>query len=598
MLAQCRWGPAIEVGLGRPESEEGDVDDRWFIDGTPSKRFGVYSRANTGEVLPDPASPLGWTLTWLPGVIEGWADGHVWLGTYDRSEFGSPPEVADLFGGYLYINVSVARVYGERTPGASAQLIDDVFFGDHPDVPPYQPDPRDHSETALARVAKTLEWVLGVDDLPELHADRAEADRIRAGRPNLAGASNAQLVAHARSLVPVIRRFFERHFVVSAMAAIGPGVIASATAPLDDPTLGIRLVGGIGDVDSAAPSFVMWDLSRIVRADAGLTDAFSGGVDGLPERVAELRSDAAAAFRAGFADLLERFGSRGPNEWDIYADTWGTRPELALTLIDRMRIVNDDGDPRRRAAELANTRVRTEAEVLAALDPADAEQLVVGIRSAQVFLAGRERTKTNIIRVMHEVRLATRELGRRFAKRGVLAHPRQLYMLLDEELDGFLQEPARFVDLLAGRESTYLSLYDLEPPFVVYGTAPTITSLPRRSQDATPVRAGEVLTGGVGCAGVVTGRARVVLDPADPAGLEPGDILVAPVTDPSWTPLFVTAGGAVVNVGAMGSHAIIVSRELGIPCVVSVKDATKRIPDGATVTVDGARGTVTIVALP
>jgi pyruvate,water dikinase len=97
---------------------------------------------------------------------------------------------------------------------------------------------------------------------------------------------------------------------------------------------------------------------------------------------------------------------------------------------------------------------------------------------------------------------------------------------------------------------------------------------------------------------VVTGTARVILDPSDPMALEPGDILVAPFTDPAWTPLFVPAAGVVVNVGAMGSHAMIVSRELGIPCVVSVEDASEIIPDGAMITVDGNGGTVTIDSLP
>jgi pyruvate,water dikinase len=87
----------------------------------------------------------------------------------------------------------------------------------------------------------------------------------------------------------------------------------------------------------------------------------------------------------------------------------------------------------------------------------------------------------------------------------------------------------------------------------------------------------------------------VLLDPGDPLALEPGDILVAPNTDPSWTPLFVPAAGVIVDVGAMNSHAVIVSRELGIPCAVSVVDATKRIPDGALVEVDGSTGTVTML---
>jgi pyruvate,water dikinase len=125
---------------------------------------------------------------------------------------------------------------------------------------------------------------------------------------------------------------------------------------------------------------------------------------------------------------------------------------------------------------------------------------------------------------------------------------------------------------------------------------PGIEELQRRADvTVTIAQPGEVLTGDAGCSGVARGRARVILDPSDPTALEPGDILIAPNTDPAWTPLFVPAGGVVVDVGALNSHAIIVSRELGVPCVVSVVNATKRIPDGALVEVDGGAGTVTVL---
>ena len=87
----------------------------------------------------------------------------------------------------------------------------------------------------------------------------------------------------------------------------------------------------------------------------------------------------------------------------------------------------------------------------------------------------------------------------------------------------------------------------------------------------------------------------MIVDPSDPGALGPGDILVAPLTDPAWTPLFMAAGGVVVNVGGQISHAIIVSRELGLPCVVSVTDATEKIPDGALIEVNGDTGQVTIL---
>jgi pyruvate,water dikinase len=86
-----------------------------------------------------------------------------------------------------------------------------------------------------------------------------------------------------------------------------------------------------------------------------------------------------------------------------------------------------------------------------------------------------------------------------------------------------------------------------------------------------------------------------VLDPHDPGDLSPGDVLIAPITDPAWTPLFVGLAVVVVDVGAPPSHAMIVSRELGIPCVVSVAEASVRIPAGAVVEVDGDAGTVTVL---
>ena len=104
-----------------------------------------------------------------------------------------------------------------------------------------------------------------------------------------------------------------------------------------------------------------------------------------------------------------------------------------------------------------------------------------------------------------------------------------------------------------------------------------------------------MLTGAPASAGVARGRARVVTDTAQIAAFEPGEILIAPQTDPSWTPLFMVAAGVVVDVGAMGSHAMIVSRELGIPCAAGVGEATKRIPDGTLLEVDGSSGKVTVL---
>lgn len=200
--------------------------------------------------------------------------------------------------------------------------------------------------------------------------------------------------------------------------------------------------------------------------------------------------------------------------------------------------------------------------------------------------------------LIHELRLPALELGRRAVAAGTLPDAKRIYMLFADELGAWLADPAALQGELAERERVYLELFDYEPPFVVDGQAPEWTEWARRdAKQSVALAAGEVLTGVPGSPGNARGRARIVLAADEADEFEPGEILVAPITDPSWTPLFVSAAAVVVNVGASFSHAAIVSRELGIPCVVSAIDATSRIPDGALLEVDGTTGAVTVLEL-
>ena len=133
-----------------------------------------------------------------------------------------------------------------------------------------------------------------------------------------------------------------------------------------------------------------------------------------------------------------------------------------------------------------------------------------------------------------------------------------------------LADPHSLTEIVRSRRAEYRHLQEVEPPFVFVGHTSGPDTWPRRDAVSVErVSEGDTVIGFPGCPGVAEGIARVVLDSNDPSALEPGDVLIAPITDPSWTPLFVPAAAVVVDVGAALSHAIIVSRELGIPCVVS-----------------------------
>lgn len=569
--------------------------DTWITDTGASTRFPVYTRANASDVLPGPVSPLGATLSWIPGLMEGWRDGNIRQGAFSVEEVaGDPNPVCAIFNGYFYVNASVVRVYGERA-GAGAAAIDAAFFGNRPDTPPYVPHPEDQSEAAAERIGSTMAWVMSATEWPEMEESKRRADAARAGRPDLSGASDAELVARAREMTQLERECFSDHVLSSSNTAVGPTIVGQIA-----PAQMLRLLGSAGDVDSALPSYEMWSLSREVRESPELTAAFAAGLPGLLDRLRAEDDEDAAAFLDHLDRFLVDYGARGPNEWDAYSDVWESQPELVLALVDRMRLADDDQSPVARHDAVAADRDAATAEVLAGLgeDEATKGLLLAGQASALRFMGWRERTKTNCVKAVHEQRMALRELGRRATERGALDHPKQVFMLLADELDDFVADPAAFRERCREREAAWRLLWDREPPYFVEADkgVPPLSSLLGRGDEAVTVAvSGDVLTGGPGCAGVVQGIARVILDASDPTALEPGDILIAPNTDPAWTPLFVPAGGVVVDVGALNSHAVIVSRELGIPCVVSVVDATKRIPDGALVEIDGGAGTVKIL---
>ncbi len=541
----------------------------WITDTSASTRFPIYTRSNASDVLPDPISPLGATLSWTPGVMEGWRDGNVDNGAFEMAELtaeGINP-TCGFFNGFFYVNASVVRVFGERS-GAGADGVDAAFFGNRPDTPPYVAHPDDANEAAGARIAERVGWVLSTHDYPELDAHRDEADQVRATRPDLAALSDAELVERARSMTPKLRSMFNDHVITSSNTAIGPTILGQIV-----PDLMLRMIAGAGDVDSAAPSHAMWRLSRLPR-----------------------ESD---EYATEFDAFLVDYGCRGPNEWDVYSDTWETRPELAHALIDAMRDTPAEKSPEVRAARVVEDREGATGEALGRVqgDEEATGTVIAAQASALRFNSWRERSKTNCVKVINEQRVALRELARRHVGTA-LDDERDVFLLLDTELDAFVADPAALAETVRDRKRQWQALWELEPPYFVESDRgiPTLESLMARSEGGVDVApAGTELTGAAGCSGIAEGTARVILDPSDPTALEPGDILIAPNTDPSWTPLFVPAGGVVVGVGAMNSHAVIVSREMGIPCVVSVTDCTRRIPDGATIRVDGGAGTVTVL---
>ena len=576
------------------------IGTRWIVDREPTERFPDYTRGNAGEVLADPVSPLGWTFCWESGVVLGCRDGFVNMGVFDADEYSTDkPESFGLFGGYFYNSLTQARLFGVRS-GAGWQAIDNAYFDDPSAVPPYKERDWHVSPRHSERLAKTMGWFMTVDRVREIEDQKVTAHALRDGRPDLAAQTITQLLGRARSIQPLLIAMFAQHVTASLGASVGPGVLSAVTAETD-PSVVTKLLAGIGDVDSALIANAIWDLSRIVRSSPALMAVFDAGHERVASRLAVATGPDADRLRAAAEAFMYEHGSRGPNEWDAYSPSYETKPSLLWSAVDRLRHSDESHDPHAGEARGAAERERLTAQLAETFagNPEASGMLAAGLHSAAVFMVARERCKTNNIRAVHEIRMCFDEIARRMVAAGHLEAAPHIYMLKEDELDAYVNDPASFRGALSERHDDYRSLYDLEPPYSIEGRAAPLTEWTRKGAIAAePVAVGDVLKGVAGSPGVATGIAKVLLSVDDETDLEPGDILVAPNTDPAWTPLFLAASAVVVNVGAVGTHAVIVSRELGIPCVPAVADATRRIPTGARVTVNGHEGTVTIDALP
>jgi rifampicin phosphotransferase len=574
------------------------LPDRWLTDWRRSPRMPLYTRANAGEVLPDPASPLGWTLVFEQGLLPGWLRGLVEFGIYRAGELDlAQPPVVGSFGGYFYINLSHCRVVAIRM-GMTVEAFDAALLGSAAAAPPYQPHPDDPCDECSAKVAQTIGEILAASQFPQIDADTERVLAKRRGRPDLDALSEADLVAHARSFLPELDNAFARHDYSTFGSAVGPAMLAEACAAAGQPEALLDLISGYGEVPSASPSWGLWQLSRLANSSPELSALFDQGAAAVAAALTAAAQPAVVKFAEALDGFLADFGQRGPNEWDIRAVSWEAGPEQVLALVGSMRHMPDEHSPDARHARLEATRTAAADRIRAALpDDASRQSFDVGLASSARTIPLREKTKLIAVTTINEVRLAMRELGRRGVAAGYYAAPEDVMMLLESELDEYVADPARFAPVIAERLAQYLALFEIEPPFIIDADPAPLPSWPRRSRPRPePAQAGQVLRGIGGSAGRYQGRARVGMDLPAAMALEPGEILVAPLTDAAWTPLFLVAGAVVVDVGALNSHAVVVSRELGIPCVLSLQDATARLRDGMELVVDGTAGTVTVIS--
>lgn len=544
----------------------------WPSDNQPSARWPLYTRGNVGEVYPEVVLPLEWSIAGRASEL-GWRRGAIEIGFLTEADFDDQDfNLVGVFGGYAYFNAGLMRLLGVRTPGLSPDLIDRQFLGEA-DVPPYSRKPGDRNLRATVKVIGSALRTLRATSVPRTEAMRQTAKAFKAAAPALDDSDEALWHYVSVEVAEVWTELIAGHVTNTMQATISAGALTDfCEKHLGDPTLAVALTTGIGDVVSAGPARAMWDLANETE----------------PER-----------FEAEFSTFLTKFGHRGPNEFSIGGRDWASYPEVALAAIDAMRGLDPSRSPleQDRAVEAANkTALQAAHEKLGRRS----KKLDKAIANAALWSRAREESKDQVIRVSQTLRHLYLELHRRAATRGGAQNPLMPLLLTCEEFEQYLSDPKPLLPTIERRSQDHSTLASLNPPFAFDansfgGSFPPLEQWDKRPEIGSQIApTGTKFAGSPGAPGTARGPARIVTDPGDPSAIEPGDILIAPLTDPAWTPLFLIAGGVVVEVGAAMSHSMIVSRELGIPCVVGVEAATLKIADGAIIEIDGQAGTVSI----
>jgi pyruvate,water dikinase len=576
-----------------------DTPRIWPCDDQASERFPVYTRANAGEAYVEVASPLGWSTFGRHSFEPAYRDALYEMGAFTPEEFKpvGQCEAVGCFGGYIYLNASVARVIGARIPGLSVEAIDAAFFGDSPDVPPYRPDPRDANAQRSAALGTWLKSLFTVDPLADTRRDALQVVALSGKRPDFEAMSNDALLQYFRSLIGDVRHLDKRHVLNIYGCNALMGIIAQTSQAAGAAHLAAQVTAALGGVESAGQALDLWELSREVAASPICSAAFDQGVHGLLDRLRASADFGAQTFLQRWDQFIERWGFMGPSIWELRSATYRSDPEIALRMVDLARRAPDASAPAARSATLAAEREAAVADIDRRLagDPARRGQFAAAARCAGDYLSARERSKLYMTRMMEEARAPLRELGQRLVRQGLLTRWDQVLLVTDDEAGAFVADPAAHRSLIEQRAALLQVLMSKEPPFVFEGDPPPLSAYKDRGQ-RRPERAapGTELKGIGASPGRYTGRARVLTSLSADSGLEPGEVIVAVTTDAPWASLFLGAGAVVVETGSVISHAAIISRELGIPAAVSVADATHRIHDGALITVDGNTGTVMV----
>jgi phosphohistidine swiveling domain-containing protein len=531
--------------------------DAWDPLMSESRPEWYWTTTNIGEALPGVMTPLMWTL-WGPSIEHAPRQSAFLTGALTRAEGMLPPSTTDwycqVFYGRAAIRLDFLSTVGDRMPGTSGRDQVRNMFGEVPSDMHFEPTKRRYPIVAwrlpslfvrfprqLAALSQELDewWRRSVTEVDALDREPTKAlfrDAVRR--------HDEAMVAQTNGLLSTIQPLYD------AVAAL------VRTAGVGDLSI---LTGASGGAEMA----VVTDIWRASREEITL------------------------------AEVVANHGFHGPNEGELSSRVWREDDTPLRKLIGQYRERESAHDPRRREHERAARYEREVQRVCAALPGWQRPLARILLRLARERLPLRGVGKRSFLQANDVARSAARRLGTLLADENVFADPDDIFYLTVEEVTA-AHLPPEVQELIRRRRERRAGYQSLNLPEKWKGN-PTPIPLTVQSQEPGPVLAAGDAVRGLGVSGgVVEGTVRVVTDPSF-ADVQPDEILVAPITDPSWSSIMFISAALVVDIGGALSHAAVVARELDIPCVVGSQNGTQLLRDGDWVRVDGDAGTVELI---
>jgi rifampicin phosphotransferase len=383
----------------------------------------------------------------------------------------------------------------------------------------------------------------------------------------------------------------------NALNRIARKAMADPAAQAELQDLILQVTRGMPYNPTTEMDLALWETARTIRADEASRQAFARA--SAEELRASYRAGSLPAVAAGAVErFLQKYGGRGLGEIDMGRIRWAEDPTHVFEmLINFLQIVDASKAPDAVFARGADSAQEAIDKLALAVrrtrggwEKARLVRFFAG--RARQLMGLRENPKFFAVRMMYTIRRELLRSGAEFAAAGELDRADDLFHLRMAEIRAFAAGDTRdWRGLIAERRRAYArELLRKQIPRLLLSDGRAFYEGLTSADDSA-----ERITGSPVSPGRAEGKVHVVLDPRT-AKLQPGEILVCPGTDPSWTPLFLSAGALVMEVGGMMTHGSVVAREYGIPAVVGVHNATTRLKTGQRVRVDGSRGIVEILA--